>query len=170
MIWVVELAFFLNVVSASTDLNTISSPAPSLSPLPQSQSKNDEAVKEKKLVLVELLKARDPFKRVESALKREMRKAVLESYSLDAFTLVAILTGPVRMRAMVLAPDGKTYFIAEKMRMGTRGGVVRKITQDSVWVREKTMNVLGEEENADTEVLLKKDLKNANNQELEKKL
>jgi Tfp pilus assembly protein PilP len=104
----------------------------------------------------EIKKIRDPFKRpdAEASLAATPRSD-LEKYQVDAFKMVAVVTGPTRMRAMLQAPDGKTFMVAERARIGLRNGVVTKITSDAVCVRERVMNVLGEEENVDSEIRLK---------------
>jgi Tfp pilus assembly protein PilP len=53
---------------------------------------------------------------------------------------------------MVLAPDKKTHYVTEGMRMGTRDGVIKRITTKTVVVREKVVNPLGEVEQFDTEI------------------
>src|SRR5690606_5369501 len=95
---------------------------------------------------------RDPFRRPEIVEKEETPLTELEKFSVAEIKLVGIMTGPTRLRAMVKGPDGKTYFVAEKMRVGTRKGIVREITPETVIIREKIVNVLGEEENIDIEL------------------
>jgi hypothetical protein len=81
----------------------------------------------------------------------------LELYTLDQLKLLAVMTGPKRLRAMVLAPNGKTYLVWENMKIGMRKGVVRRITPDAVHVREQVVNVLGQEENVDSDIRMKLD-------------
>lgn len=100
------------------------------------------------------LKLRDPFKRPIFGVEVEGPRSELERYATGELKLVGIMTGPTRMRAMVQAPDGRTYFLAERMRVGTRKGVVRKITSESVLINEKIVNVLGEEESVQVELKL----------------
>ena len=71
--------------------------------------------------------------------------------------LVGVLTGPLKVRAMVVAPDGKTYYVAEKMKVGLRNGIVTRITTRSIQVQEKIVNALGETESVDSEILLPMD-------------
>lgn len=147
MIWLWKALFFTQFVYAAVSSPPSPSPSvvPSVAPSGLPSASSD---------MLELLKVRDPFKRPEFVEKKEDLKSPLERFEANTFKLVAVLTGPTRMRAMVLAPDGKTYFVAEKMTLGARGGIVRKITTESIQVREKSINVLGQEENEDVEIKL----------------
>lgn len=100
---------------------------------------------------VDYKKFRDPFKEPEVSAVIEMRSE-LEKHAVTDFKVTGIITGPIRMRAMVVAPDGKTHYVAEKMKMGLRDGIITRITTKSVSVREKVVNPLGEVELFDTEI------------------
>jgi hypothetical protein len=102
----------------------------------------------------ELLKMRDPFKRPDYAATDDAPKAPIETFALDTMKMVAVLTGPSKLRALILGPDSKTYVVSERVKIGTRGGFVRRITTDMVEVRERIVNVLGIEENVDSEIRL----------------
>jgi Tfp pilus assembly protein PilP len=105
----------------------------------------------------ELMQVRDPFKRPDLPKIRQTTQSELEKFATTDYKMLGVLTGPERLRAMVKSPEGKTIFVSENMRMGTRDGIVRKITTDSILVREKIVNVLGQEENIDTELTIKSD-------------
>jgi Tfp pilus assembly protein PilP len=60
---------------------------------------------------------------------------------------------------MVQAPNGKTYFVTERMAIGDRKGVIRKITDQQIVVREKVVNVLGMEETVNSTIELPPDTK-----------
>jgi len=99
----------------------------------------------------ELLLMRDPFKRPEETpQEKEEARSELEKFSVESVRLVAVLSGMSRLRAMIATPDGKTYFIAEKAKIGMRGGSVIKINPNSVLVREKIANIVGQEETVET--------------------
>lgn len=100
----------------------------------------------------EMLKIRDPFKRPEIKRVYVAPASPLETFPIEQLKMVGVLTGPERLRAMVLGPDGKTYFVTEKMKVGNKGGLVRKITPDAVFVREKFLNLLGREEFYDFQI------------------
>lgn len=101
--------------------------------------------------IIDYKKFRDPFKEPLYFESQELRSD-LERFSVTDFKVVGVITGPIRMRAMLVAPDGKTHYVAEKMKIGLRDGVVVKITTKSVVVREKVVNPLGEVELFDTEI------------------
>ncbi len=108
----------------------------------------------------ELLKLRDPFKRprvggATTASGEEVKPtSELETLSVDQIKVVGIMTGPGAHRAMIQAGDGRTFFLAENSKIGMRKGIVKKITADSVRIREKIVNALGQEESVDTEIRL----------------
>lgn len=105
----------------------------------------------------EILKLRDPFKRPDIELSKGPPKTELESYNLDGFRMVAVLTGPTHKRAILMAPDGKSYIVQTGRKIGRRNGVIQQIEDDVVRVRERIINVLGKEENVDSEIALQPD-------------
>ena len=86
---------------------------------------------------------RDPFLKPEKEIFAERAVSDLERYPLDAFTLTGIITGPDEFLAMVLSPDGNTYYIKKGIRIGLAEGVVEEITRGTVYVREKTTDMEG---------------------------
>jgi Tfp pilus assembly protein PilP len=106
-------------------------------------------------VLEEAIALRDPFKRPEGFnLNSAVAVSDLERFPTEQFKLIGVITGASRLRAIVQDPEGKTHFVAERMRIGTRRGVIQRIRSDAVVVREKTVNVLGKEESSDNEIRL----------------
>jgi type IV pilus assembly protein PilP len=127
---------------AATGTSTLAAPAalPTVTPPP---ARAGSAVDYKKF--------RDPFK--EPAISETLIvKSDLERFPVTDFKVTGVITGPIRMRAMLLAPDGKTHYVAENMKVGMRDGVIVKITTKTVVVREKVVNPLGEVEMFDTEI------------------
>ncbi len=110
------------------------------------------------VLLEEYIKARDPFKMPQLKKIFEGSKNELEKFSSDSFKMVGIVTGPDHLRAILIDPEGKTHIVSEKMKLGTRGGFIKYISTESILVREKVLNVLGEEEYFETELKLQ-DLK-----------
>ena len=112
---------------------------------------NLEQASEIPMTISDFKKFRDPFKapNIEAI---EDQRSDLEKISVNEFKLVAVMTGPVRMRAMISGPTGKTYTVAQSTPIGLREGKVIKITTQSVVVREKIVNPLGETENVETEI------------------
>ncbi len=115
----------------------------------------DQAGEDLSSAIEEALSLRDPFKRPESA-GGIVAAAVseLERYPVEQYKLVGVITGADRLRAIIQDPSGKTHFVSERMKIGTRRGVIREIRADSVIVREKMVNVLGKEEPSDSEIRL----------------
>lgn len=107
----------------------------------------------------DLLKLRDPFRMPTIEALKETLKSELERYPVESFKLVGVLTGPERYKALVLAPDGKTYFVSENAKIGVRGGTVKQILADLVKVKEKFVNVVGQEETVEIEIRLSADPK-----------
>lgn len=102
----------------------------------------------------EVLRLRDPFKRPALVVLSTEIKTPLQSYPISSLKLIGVLTGPMRLRGMILTPDGKTHFISEKAPIGQRNGVVLRIQEDRLIVRERIANILGQTENVDTELAL----------------
>lgn len=96
------------------------------------------------------LSIRDPFKAPEVRVSDEAPKGPLELIAVDRFKLLGVITGPDRFRAMLQDPEGHTHLVSEKMKIGNRKGVVKKITSKGLWIQEKVVNVLGQEESVDT--------------------
>lgn len=101
-----------------------------------------------------LLKIRDPFRKPEIKSAESQPLSELEVFPLDQFKMTGFVSGPDRPKAMLVGPNGKTYFVAEKMRIGVRKGIVKKITEESIMVREKFVNIFGQEEEADSIIKL----------------
>jgi Tfp pilus assembly protein PilP len=96
---------------------------------------------------------RDPFKRpplpqVERALSE------LETFAIEELKMTGVVTGPSQTKAMILAPNGKTYFVAENARIGNRKGIVDHISPEAVHVIEKAINLMGKEEIVPAEIKL----------------
>jgi Tfp pilus assembly protein PilP len=106
----------------------------------------------------EILDQRDPFK-MPLVQKTTQIRSELERFPVEQFKLVGILEGEGHPRGMLTAPDGKTYFVRENMPIGQKRGIIRKITETAVYVREKVTNVLGEDENSDFTIALPSDEK-----------
>lgn len=108
---------------------------------------------------IDYLKLRDPFKPPTIELAVEKAKSPLETFSADQFKMVGVVTGPDRIKAMLLGPDGKSYFVHERSHIGIRKGIVKRIEEDSVLVIEKIPNELGSDENIETVLRLPEEKK-----------
>ena len=70
----------------------------------------------------EMLKVRDPFRRPDVVAENLAATSPLERFPASDFQMIGVLTGPEKIRAMVLGPDGKSLFVAERMKIGQRHG------------------------------------------------
>ena len=108
----------------------------------------------------DIIKKRYPFKKPDLLARRRKNgdlASELEQIPVQDFKMVGVVTGPTKLKAMILAPNGKTYFVSERDRIGVNKGVIRKITAESIVVREKVLNLLGKEEDIFTEIALPPD-------------
>lgn len=105
---------------------------------------------------------RDPFRRPRASSMQMVRDFVpdIEKYPSDQFNLIGVITGSKKNKALVKDPSGKMHIVTEANKIGTRGGIVTRITSTQVLVEEKVKNLLGEEEKIDVVIgfLQKKDM------------
>jgi len=99
-------------------------------------------------------KIRDPFKRPDIKVILGTPKSDLELFPTEQFKMVGVISGPDHKRAMLLGPDGTNYLVSENTKIGTRKGVILKITTSLVQVRERVINILGEEEPVNIDLLI----------------
>jgi type IV pilus assembly protein PilP len=91
---------------------------------------------------------RDPFVPL-SKIKKPLIKVdtepetPLQSYDIIQFRLVGVIVGKSSPKALVVAPDGKSYVLAKGVRIGKNDGVVVDITSDAVLVKEKYYDFSG---------------------------
>lgn len=67
----------------------------------------------------------------------------LQSYDVAQFRLIGVIVGKGAPKAMVVAPDGKSYILARGVKIGKNNGVVLDITSKSVSVKEKYYDFSG---------------------------
>ncbi|MEN8685949.1 MAG: pilus assembly protein PilP [Desulfuromonadales bacterium] len=60
----------------------------------------------------------------------------LQSYDVAQFKLIGVIVGMGDPKAMVVAPDGKSYVLAKGIKIGKNNGVIVDITSESVSVQE----------------------------------
>ena len=102
----------------------------------------------------DLKSMRDPFKQVVSDKSSLLAKPDIEQIPVDQFRLVAVLTGPSKIRALLRGPDGKLFTVFQGQLIGTRNGRIRRIEEDRVVVNESVVDLLGERETVATEIPL----------------
>ncbi len=86
---------------------------------------------------------RDPFQVPTILSKKENPKTDLELYALKDFKLSGVITGPKKLRAMVIAPNNKTYFLAIGDHIGVREGKVTAIKADTIKIVEYELDEHG---------------------------
>lgn len=104
--------------------------------------------------LDDLAERRDPFKKPDLTPKFDRSVTELETFSTLEYRMVGVVSGGERTRAMLLGPNGKTYFVKEGDKIGIQRGTISKITPERVLVRERVSNLLGKEELNTTEIKL----------------
>jgi len=90
---------------------------------------------------------RDPFLPLlalkgKASLGREFENP-LEAYDLLQYQLKGVVIGVGEPKAMVLAPDGKTYILKKGLRIGKSHGVIREINRVKILVEERYQDLSG---------------------------
>ena len=90
---------------------------------------------------------RDPFvplSRIRRPIEISAEPATpLQSYDLSQFRLAGVIVGKGASKAMVIAPDGKSYILSEGVKIGKNNGVILTISSESVVVEEKYYDFSG---------------------------
>lgn len=102
----------------------------------------------------ESLTLRDPFRRPSkySDPNSDLTTPELERFSIDQIKIVGIITGPKKAKVLLTTPLNKMYIAQLNDKVGNRSGTIRAIRSRSIVVREKIVNVVGQEESADVEL------------------
>lgn len=81
---------------------------------------------------------RDPFKSLLLGIKEKKTAGLtpLQQRSLGELRVIGIIWGAQDYMAMIETPDGKGFLIREGTLIGPEGGVVNKITEDSIIIEE----------------------------------
>ena len=115
-------------------------PAQSVAP-PQEAAVEKEMQEEEEFVYVSEGR-RDPFLPL-TMIKKPVVKVVdkepqtpLQSYDVAQFKLIGVIVGMGDPKAMVVAPDGKSYVLAKGIKIGKNNGVIVDITSESVSIQE----------------------------------
>lgn len=92
---------------------------------------------------------RDPFESLVTLKKPtgpslDVPKTPLQSYELGQLRLIGVIVGKGQPRAMVVAPDGKSYILTKGIKVGKNDGVVKDITSDAVKIEEQFFEFTGE--------------------------
>lgn len=103
---------------------------------------------------------RDPFESLldlkKPVLSVEMPLTPLQNYEIGQLRLIGMIIGKGEPRAMVIAPDGKSYILKKGVKVGKNDGTVIDITQDAVLVKERYLDFSGEVRTGIQEIMLPK--------------
>jgi type IV pilus assembly protein PilP len=90
---------------------------------------------------------RDPFEPLTMVRKSVAREDVpltpLQTYDLGQLRLIGVIVGKGEPRAMVSAPDGKSYILKKGIKIGKNDGVVVGIKPEAVLVEERYYDFSG---------------------------
>jgi len=134
---------------AATSEEVIYKPNRPLKPIVEQQAATGEAAKEEKKYFYDPAGKTDPFKSFiaeqEEMAEKQKRKprTYLETLDLSQLELIAIITGPQGNYAMVRDSKGVGHVIIKGTAVGTNGGVVEKITEREVIIREEYRDFRG---------------------------
>ena len=110
-------------------------------------AKDEQATKEEKFVY-QSEGRRDPFLPL-TAIRKPVGPAStepqtpLQQYDLDQYRLIGVIVGLESPRAMVVAPDGKSYILKKGVKIGKNNGVVLDISNEVIQVEEKYYDFSG---------------------------
>lgn len=125
----------------------------------QGQSQDAQKQKTPMEIADDLLKLRDPFKRIIGATGPSEIKSVLERFASTSFKLVGVQTGPGKGRAVLVDSEGTTHIVGERTRIGLNNGYIAKIYRDRILVKERVHNILGQIEEISTSIELQPESK-----------
>lgn len=107
-----------------------------------------EVIEEKEAPFVYVSEGRrDPFVPL-SRIRRPIEKTSepetpLERYDLTQFRLIGIVVGKGEPKAMVVAPDGKSYVLSKGVKIGKNNGVIIEMNSEVIRVKEKYYDFSG---------------------------
>jgi type IV pilus assembly protein PilP len=67
----------------------------------------------------------------------------LEAYDLSQYQLKGVVVGFGDPKAIVVAPDGKSYILRKGLHIGKSTGVIREITREKILVEERYQDLSG---------------------------
>jgi len=140
---------------------------------PQASVKNKPAVKQVAAVpemsdepqVVEYIYdptgTRDPFKNpfgtlTEIPIDSAVPLTPLQKVSLDQLRVIGVIIGKGEPKAMVIAPDNKSFVLKKGTKIGRNNGSVSSITTDSIMIEEQYLDFTGEIKTKMQEIMLPK--------------
>lgn len=67
----------------------------------------------------------------------------LEAYDLAQYQFKGVIIGFGEPKAMIVAPDGKSYILKKGVRIGKSNGVIRDISREKILVEEQYQDLSG---------------------------
>lgn len=67
----------------------------------------------------------------------------LEAFDLVQYQIKGVIIGFGEPRAMVIAPDGKSYILKKGLRIGKSNGVILEISREKILVEERYQDLTG---------------------------
>jgi type IV pilus assembly protein PilP len=86
---------------------------------------------------------RDPFVPITGKRVASFSDNPLESFDLLQFQLKGLIIGMGEPKAVVIAPDGKSYILKKGLRIGKSKGVIRDINRERILVEERYQDLSG---------------------------
>lgn len=153
LIFLIGGVFILICLSGCSEEPSTSSPAPpptAAAPPPQNvpPPQAAPAVEEKVVEYVyDATGRRDPFVPLSKIRKplvvSDEPETPLQSYDVNQFRLTGVIIGKGASKAMVVAPDGKSYVLAKGVKIGKNNGVVKEISSEVILIEEKYYDFTG---------------------------
>lgn len=146
---VIALFFVASTGGAATSEEVTYKPNQPLKPIAGQQAAAGAKAEEEKKYTYDPAGKTDPFKSFiaeqEEMAEKQKRKprTYLETLDLSQLELIAIITGPQGNYAMVRDSKGVGHVIVKGTAIGTNGGVVEKITEREVVIREEYRDFRG---------------------------
>lgn len=86
---------------------------------------------------------RDPFIPVVGTRVSAFAENPLESFDITQFQVKGLIIGLGEPKAMVVAPDGKSYILRKGMKIGKSNGVIREINRERIVIEEQYPDISG---------------------------
>ena len=91
---------------------------------------------------------RDPFLNplgllIELPIDNAVPMTPLQKFSLDQLRVIGVIIGKGEPRAMVIAPDNKSFILKKGTKVGRNNGTVVAITTDTIMVEEQFIDYSG---------------------------
>ena len=142
-------------------------------PPPQASAKNKPAVKQTAVApevsdepqvaeyVYDPTGTRDPFKNpfgtlTELPIDNAIPLTPLQKVSLDQLRVIGVIIGKGEPKAMVIAPDNKSFVLKKGTKIGRNNGAVASITTDSIIIEEQYLDFTGEVKTKMQEIMLPK--------------